>query len=289
MTAEQSASGWATLERARAAALTIAEQRQLSDADPAAYERYLVRRAVEFDAMDKDTLKNMPFKERSDLQTEVMALGLRMSTGDPEQLARLEQLFAEERDMTNHRASDDDAEEPVPRAPFRVDWMAADFAGEQRNLEWYLARAEKGDQQAARRAVRWMVDSLTPDALAQNGGAVDPQLAAALHALLAPVAIDGDSDVLWIARQGPSRRPTDTDKRARMWWACVDMRRRLVDAGDSMTQEAAAAAAATLSGEQWLEPSSLAKEYRRLLSAVAAFVECTTADDSDESPPAFLP
>lgn len=157
---------------------------------------------------------------------------------------------------------------------FNPDWYA-DSHQNGRNLAWYVEKAREGDQQAARRAIEIIVTSLTPTAQRQNGGQLDPTLADLLRELLSPLAEGRESPVLKLAVKRPSRRPVDVNKRARVWWACVDMHRLLIE-NPALSQPAAAAAA--LAGAEWCEPDSLAKQYRGLKGAVAAFLAATSAD-----------
>lgn len=155
---------------------------------------------------------------------------------------------------------------------FSPDWYAASHEGG-RNLAWYIERARAGDQRAARRALELVVSSLTPEAQRQNGGRLEPELLSLISELLLPLAEGRESVVLRVALDGPSHRPVDRTRRARVWWACVDMHRVLM-ADPGLSQPAAAATA--MAGDEWCEPESLAKEYRRLKTAVLAFLAATS-------------
>ena len=153
--------------------------------------------------------------------------------------------------------------------PDRLDWMAADLGGQQRTLAWYVARAEDGDRDAALRAVRWCVESLTPEALQQNGCQLSPTLADALRKILGLDPTTGDSRVLSVARKPPNVRP---EKFNRMWWWCVRMD-EILDASPSLGQvDAAEQAQGDDAGVDGLPSAeAVAKWYRKHRGAIRAY------------------
>ncbi|WP_430422742.1 hypothetical protein [Methylibium petroleiphilum] len=155
---------------------------------------------------------------------------------------------------------------------WRPDWLEADLRGEQRNLRWYLDKALAGDQQAARRALRWMADSLSPAALAQNGGTVSPTAAAALQETLRHAATSGDAPLLRAARVRPAGRGVDHEQNRRLWWACVEIHSMLAREPGLSQEEAASRVVDDPESLVKMEPNSLAKVYRRLEPAIEAWV-----------------
>lgn len=149
---------------------------------------------------------------------------------------------------------------------FRPDWMAAELLGQKRTLEWYVREGLAGDQGAARRALQWVVDSLSPAALAQNGGALGPVVVEVLRDIAAEAAEGRDAPLVKAARVRPAHRGKDQEKAGRVWWACLEMH-RIILAGCAQTD----AAARVLQGRDWMEPGSLVKEYRRLRPALEAY------------------
>jgi hypothetical protein len=77
--------------------LTAAEQSALADADPGAYDAYLIARIVSFELMTADERRAMPHAEHSDYFAETMALGLRRNTSDEPRRDALDQLIEAER------------------------------------------------------------------------------------------------------------------------------------------------------------------------------------------------
>lgn len=168
---------------------------------------------------------------------------------------------------------------------FNLDWhleevrAAREGRDEPRTLWWYVARAKRGDQEAARMALIHMASSLSPDALRQNSGGLDPGIAQELAQMLLDVAHDGDSMLLRTARRGPpGKRQKDKLRFARTWWTCVDMY-RLLKTDPSLTQTRAAEQVLmgdTVIGDASTKPvdaDSLVRYYRRLEPDIAAHVD----------------
>jgi len=81
------------MPKPRALALTPEQQGKLADASQADYDRYLVRRAVEFEAMPEAEQRAL----RGEYFGELACLSLRLGTAEPEQRERIEQLLIDER------------------------------------------------------------------------------------------------------------------------------------------------------------------------------------------------
>lgn len=158
----------------------------------------------------------------------------------------------------------------MERSWFRIDWYLEQLRGAQRTVWWYLARGRMGDRDAARRGLMWIADSLTPEALAQNGGVLDQRQAEVLRELLYDVAKTGDSPLLAVARsKKPRHRPTDLGSVERIWWDCVQLHQHL-QANPGMSQTTAAELVIGTSGD--MDPESLAKAYRKYRDTVEAFL-----------------
>lgn len=114
---------------------------------------------------------------------------------------------------------------------FNPDWYA-DSHQTGRNLAWYLARARRGDAAAAARALELVRASLTPQAIRQSGGRLDPVTEQFLLDAAA-LALEPKKT------RGGQRKPAEGIQRD--WWLCVELHRRcraLGRAGDQlMAQE----------------------------------------------------
>lgn len=77
----------------RTPALTPEQQGKLADASQADYDRYLVRRAVEFEVMSDADRRELS----AEYFGELACLRLRLGTAEPEQRERIEQLLIDER------------------------------------------------------------------------------------------------------------------------------------------------------------------------------------------------
>lgn len=160
---------------------------------------------------------------------------------------------------------------PAAEPSIPVDWMRADLQGEALDLSWYVARAEQGDQKAALRALALCEASLTEGSLRQNGWRMSSLLAAALRTVLAGAGREGDSTVLRVARgQLGGRGPIERDRWAK-WWLCYEMY-CLLQSRPTLSQDGAAVlvlGAPDLIKE--IQPESLARAYRTLLSDLARY------------------
>lgn len=152
---------------------------------------------------------------------------------------------------------------------FNPDWYA-DSHERGRDLRWYIARAAEGDAAAAARALELLTASTTPTAIAQNGGALAPDvqtflLAAAAAQLTAP-------------GKGKAGAKRNAYVAVRDWWLCVEMRRRILAAearGEKLSLPAAAAAAVDTvlpNGARAPDDKDLAKTYRAWLPALDRFL-----------------
>lgn len=139
----------------------------------------------------------------------------------------------------------------------RMDWMAADLAGEKRDLSWYIENAEAGDRDAALRALQLCAQSLTPAAIAQNRIHMPPMLIDALRRIIEPAARTGDSAVMRAARGSPLTRTADVSGRNITWWRCYEMHQLLV-ADPSLSR---IRAAEQVLGDQAGQPETLRKRY----------------------------
>lgn len=158
--------------------------------------------------------------------------------------------------------------------PFNPDWYAAS-PERGRDFRWYIARAAEGDAAAASRALELITASTTPTAIAQNGGAMPPDVR---HFLLAAAAAQLASPGK--RKAGAKRSPYVA---MRDWWLCVEMRRYFISAearGEQATFDDAAAEAARLvlpdgGGPDCKGPQAkdLAKTYRVWLPAINRFLE----------------
>ncbi|MCB2001698.1 MAG: hypothetical protein KDH93_19185 [Rhodoferax sp.] len=119
--------------------------------------------------------------------------------------------------------------------PDRLDWMAADLRGEERDLAWYLEAGAKGDRDAARRALQLIVDSLSDAGLKATGMKIPHTLLQALRAVIEPLAQEGDSRLLRAFRGQVKGRPIDPRRRNTMWWLCVRLH-QLLASDPTMTQ-----------------------------------------------------
>lgn len=77
--------------------LTVAEQSTLADADPGAYDAYLIARTVAIELMTKDERRAMPPAEHGDYLAEAMALNLRRNTSDEPRRSSLDRMIEAER------------------------------------------------------------------------------------------------------------------------------------------------------------------------------------------------
>jgi hypothetical protein len=158
---------------------------------------------------------------------------------------------------------------------FNADWFAAQLQGERRDFMWYVVRGIKGDQRAAQRALAWIVDSLTPEALAQNSGAIDPQLASVLREQLQAYLSD-DIGLLRIARKVERGRPRDIGKAERTWWQCVRAH-RLLSTGRAPNKTKACEMVLDEDGGG-MEVQSLVDEFAKLERALNAYAASRAAD-----------
>lgn len=156
---------------------------------------------------------------------------------------------------------------------FNPDWFAASHE-RGRDVRWYIARAAEGDTAAASRALELIAASTTPKAIAQNGGALPPDvltfLLAAAAAQLTPTGT---------RKAGAKRKP---DVALRDWWLCVEMRRFFIAAearGERATFDQAAAEAARLvlpdgggPDAEGPDAKDLAKVYRAWLPALNRYL-----------------
>lgn len=168
------------------------------------------------------------------------------------------------------------------------DWMRADLRGEERDLAWYVARAEHGDQQAALRALSLCEASLTDAALRQNGWKMDSMLAAALRAVLAGAGREGDSLILRVARgRRGGRGPIERDRWGK-WWLCYEMH-CLLQRRPTLSQDQAAAD--VLEGPDVkldIQPESLSRAYRTLVPELALYFH-QTMDEAQICGPWVIP
>lgn len=106
-------------------------------------------------------------------------------------------------------------------SPFNPDWYAATHRTG-RDLRWYLDRAEQGDADASERALEMVRDSLTPRAMKETGGELDP----VLHAFLLQAA----AQVLAPKKRRGGQRK-ELAEIQREWWLCVELHRRCQELG----------------------------------------------------------
>ena len=78
--------------------LTDAEQSTLADADPSAYDLYLIARATESELMTAEERNALSHSERSDRFAEAFALGMRRNTSDELRRDALKQMSEAERE-----------------------------------------------------------------------------------------------------------------------------------------------------------------------------------------------
>ena len=83
--------------KGRVKRLTDVEQSALADADPGAYDRYLVARAIESELMTADERSALSHSERSDRFAESFALGMRRNTSDEPRRNSLNLMIEAER------------------------------------------------------------------------------------------------------------------------------------------------------------------------------------------------
>lgn len=81
------------MSQGRTPALSIEQQSRLAETSQADYDRYLVRRAVEFEVMPEPQRRELS----GEYFGEIACLRLRLGTAESEQRARIEQLLVDER------------------------------------------------------------------------------------------------------------------------------------------------------------------------------------------------
>lgn len=78
---------------------TLRDGNHLADSNPDVYNRYLVRRVLEFKALSNEEARALPRDEYDSLTSEWMLFNLRYNTSDAVGKARFDQIRAEEKAM----------------------------------------------------------------------------------------------------------------------------------------------------------------------------------------------
>ena len=78
--------------------LPAAEHSKLAESDAAAYDAYLIARAVDFELMTAEESRALSHSDRSDYFAEAMVLGLRRNTSDEPRRDALDLMIKAERE-----------------------------------------------------------------------------------------------------------------------------------------------------------------------------------------------